>query len=178
MSEHEGNFNFSACFNKIALLEKRKKEIISLTETLIEGISKCNYELYSQLCDRNMTCFEPESNGNLISGLQFHKFYFDNLWGKLSAKCNTTIVNPVVHLLGEDSACIAYIRLLQILDKEESPQTMQWEETRIWTRKNNKWQCVHMHRSKASDIKYNINVLDVSTSDFLLLIQTRSLFFF
>jgi Calcium/calmodulin dependent protein kinase II association domain len=28
--------------------------------------------------DPQMTCFEQESNGNLIEGLAFHKFYFDN----------------------------------------------------------------------------------------------------
>jgi len=32
----------------------------------------------SKLVDPQMTCFEPESNGNLIEGLAFHKFYFDN----------------------------------------------------------------------------------------------------
>ena len=25
-----------------------------------------------------MTAFEPASNGNLVEGLEFHKFYFDN----------------------------------------------------------------------------------------------------
>lgn len=31
-----------------------------------------------KLVDPQMTCFEQESNGNLIEGLAFHKFYFDN----------------------------------------------------------------------------------------------------
>lgn len=30
---------------------------------------------------------------------------------------NTTILNPHVHLLGEDAACIAYVRLTQYVDK-------------------------------------------------------------
>ncbi|RWS29876.1 calcium/calmodulin-dependent protein kinase type II alpha chain-like protein [Leptotrombidium deliense] len=128
--------------------ESRKKEIVCLTETLIEGVSKCNYELYAQLCDANMTCFEPESNGNLINGLQFHKFYFDNLFSSKHST-NTTIVNPSVHILGEDSACIAYVRLVQLIDKNGAPKTIQWEETRVWTKKSNKWKCVHFHRSAA-----------------------------
>lgn len=30
---------------------------------------------------------------------------------------NTTILNPHVHLLGDDAACIAYVRLTQYIDK-------------------------------------------------------------
>lgn len=28
--------------------------------------------------DPQLTCFEPEAYGNLIEGMDFHKFYFDN----------------------------------------------------------------------------------------------------
>lgn len=31
-----------------------------------------------KLCDPNLTSFEPESLGNLITGMDFHKFYFEN----------------------------------------------------------------------------------------------------
>ena len=30
------------------------------------------------MTDPQLTCFEPESFGNLIEGMDFHKFYFDN----------------------------------------------------------------------------------------------------
>jgi len=40
------------------------------------------YDLHAMLCrklaDPQMTCFECEANGNLIEGLAFHKFYFEN----------------------------------------------------------------------------------------------------
>ena len=32
----------------------------------------------SKLVDPHVTAFEPASNGNLVEGLEFHKFYFDN----------------------------------------------------------------------------------------------------
>lgn len=32
----------------------------------------------SKLCDFSMTCFEPETKGNLVQGLEFHKFYLEN----------------------------------------------------------------------------------------------------
>ena len=31
-----------------------------------------------KLADAHMTAFEPESLGNLVAGMDFHKFYFDN----------------------------------------------------------------------------------------------------
>jgi len=34
--------------------------------------------VYRKLADPQMTCFECEANGNLIEGLAFHKFYFEN----------------------------------------------------------------------------------------------------
>jgi hypothetical protein len=36
-----------------------------------------NY-FYSKLCDFSMTCFEEETKGNLVQGLEFHKFYMEN----------------------------------------------------------------------------------------------------
>ena len=32
----------------------------------------------SKYVDASLTCFEPEARGNLIEGMDFHKFYFDN----------------------------------------------------------------------------------------------------
>lgn len=34
--------------------------------------------LYRKICDPHLTAFEPEALGNLVEGMDFHKFYFDN----------------------------------------------------------------------------------------------------
>ena len=31
-----------------------------------------------KICDPHLTAFEPEALGNLVDGMDFHKFYFDN----------------------------------------------------------------------------------------------------
>ena len=59
-------------------------------------------------------------------------------------------MNPVVQLLGDDAASIAYIRLTQTLDRMGICDTNKIAETRIWQRNANdkdKWLNVHVHRS-------------------------------
>ncbi|KAL3227581.1 hypothetical protein MRX96_048712 [Rhipicephalus microplus] len=133
--------------NNGSALDPRKQEIVKLTEQLIESINSGDYETYTKLCDPHLTAFEPEALGNLVEGMEFHKFYFDNGAGKSYKSQNTTIINPTVHLLGDDAACIAYIRLMQYIDRAGIPRTRQTEETRVWHRKDTKWQNIHFHRS-------------------------------
>ncbi|XP_036358798.1 calcium/calmodulin-dependent protein kinase type II delta chain isoform X37 [Octopus sinensis] len=164
--------------------ESRKQEIIKLTEQLIAAITSSDFEGYTRFVDPHVTSFEPEALGNLIVGMDFHKFYFDHakychrdtiskndgileyciprtptiveqgkfpadnpVLSKNSKTLNTTILNPHVHLLGDDAACIAYVRLTQYIDRDGVPITVQSEETRVWQRKDGKWQNVHFHRS-------------------------------
>ncbi|XP_039276797.1 calcium/calmodulin-dependent protein kinase type II delta chain isoform X9 [Nilaparvata lugens] len=130
--------------------EARKQEVIKMTEQLLEAINVGDYEAYTKICDPHLTAFEPEALGNLVEGMDFHKFYFDNVVGKNCKAVNTTILNPTVHLLGDDAACIAYVRLTQYMDKQGAAHSSQCEETRIWHKRDNKWQNVHFHRSSNS----------------------------
>ncbi|NXP37477.1 KCC2A kinase, partial [Leiothrix lutea] len=130
----------------------RKQEIIKVTEQLIEAISNGDFESYTKMCDPGMTAFEPEALGNLVEGLDFHRFYFENLWSRNSKPVHTTILNPHIHLMGDESACIAYIRITQYVDSGGIPRTAQSEETRIWHRRDGKWQIVHFHRSGAPSV--------------------------
>ncbi|XP_040578159.1 calcium/calmodulin-dependent protein kinase type II alpha chain isoform X2 [Lepeophtheirus salmonis] len=138
-SNSQGDPNISA----------RKNEIIRCTELLLEAIGSGDFESFTRLCDSSLTSFDPEALGNLVEGLEYHKFYFDNILGKNEdfRTTNINIINPLVHLLGEDSAAIAYIRLTQCVDKLGKLHTNQCEETRIWYRRETRWLNVHVHRS-------------------------------
>ncbi|XP_060092657.1 calcium/calmodulin-dependent protein kinase type II subunit gamma isoform X9 [Heteronotia binoei] len=127
----------------------RKQEIIKITEQLIEAINNGDFEAYTKICDPGLTSFEPEALGNLVEGMDFHKFYFENLLSKNSKPIHTTILNPHVHVIGDDAACIAYIRLTQYIDGQGRPRTTQSEETRVWHRRDGKWLNVHYHCSGA-----------------------------
>ncbi|XP_035385468.1 calcium/calmodulin-dependent protein kinase (CaM kinase) II beta 1 isoform X4 [Electrophorus electricus] len=130
-------------------VHSRKQEIIKITEQLIEAINNGDFEAYAKICDPGLTSFEPEALGNLVEGMDFHRFYFENLLSKNSKPIHTTILNPHVHLIGEDAACIAYIRLTQYVDGQGRPRSSQSEETRVWHRRDSKWQNVHFHCSGA-----------------------------
>ncbi|XP_036766157.1 calcium/calmodulin-dependent protein kinase type II subunit beta isoform X2 [Manis pentadactyla] len=127
----------------------RKQEVIKITEQLIEAVNNGDFEAYAKICDPGLTSFEPEALGNLVEGMDFHRFYFENLLAKNSKPIHTTILNPHVHVIGEDAACIAYIRLTQYMDGQGRPRTSQSEETRVWHRRDGKWQNVHFHCSGA-----------------------------
>ncbi|XP_043112299.1 calcium/calmodulin-dependent protein kinase type II delta chain isoform X16 [Puntigrus tetrazona] len=129
--------------------QSRKQEIIKITEQLIEAINNGDFEAYTRICDPGLTSFEPEALGNLVEGMDFHKFYFENLLSKNSKPVHTTILNPHVHLIGEDAACIAYIRLTQYMDSQGRPRSSQSEETRVWHRRDAKWLNIHFHCSGA-----------------------------
>ncbi|KAI3382656.1 hypothetical protein SNEBB_005399 [Seison nebaliae] len=146
----------------------KEQEIIKMTEALLASIACGDYDLYQRLCDSKMTAFEPESLGNLIEGLGFHKFYFENTntrsstsstpnaagsnSGMMKPNVNTVILHPIVHMLSENSACIAYIRLIQYLDNNGNFRSHQFEETRVWQKKpgNSRWYCIHFHRSTSN----------------------------
>uniref|UniRef100_A0A8C2I186 calcium/calmodulin-dependent protein kinase n=1 Tax=Cyprinus carpio TaxID=7962 RepID=A0A8C2I186_CYPCA len=130
-------------------MKARKQEIIKITEQLIEANNNGDFEAYAKICDPGLTCFEPEALGNLVEGMDFHRFYFENLLSKNSKPIHTTILNPHVHLIGDEAACIAYIRLTQYVDGQGRPRSSQSEETRVWHRRDSKWQNVHFHCSGA-----------------------------
>ncbi|XP_026097757.1 calcium/calmodulin-dependent protein kinase type II subunit gamma-like isoform X2 [Carassius auratus] len=133
----------------VSAAQSRKQEIIKITEQLIEAVNNGDFEAYTRICDPCLTSFEPEALGNLVEGMDFHKFYFEHLLSKNNKPVHTTILNPHVHLIGEDAACIAYIRLTQYIDSQGRPRSCQSEETRVWHRRDAKWLNVHFHCSGA-----------------------------
>ncbi|KAK0398918.1 hypothetical protein QR680_002811 [Steinernema hermaphroditum] len=138
----------------VAALPAQKQEIVRVTQQLLDAISCKDYESYAKLCDPSMTCFEPETLGNLIEGMDFHRFYFDTSASSAASSASrklqihTTLLNPNVHLMGEEGACIAYVRLTQYVDKNGEARTRQAQETRVWQKRNGRgWLSVHVHRS-------------------------------
>ena len=119
-------------------------ELLTLTMRLLDSILQADWPTYAELCDESLTAFEPESRGQLVEGLPFHKFYFD--LGAPAGPRQATMCSPHVRVLG-DVAVVSYVRLTQKLDAGGVPTTLSVAETRVWQRKAGKWKHVHFHRS-------------------------------
>ena len=121
-----------------------EQELLALNQRLLESILAADWQTYDELCDPMLSAFEPEGRGQLIVGMPFHRFYFD--LGKGTGPYQVTMASPHVRWLGNDTAVISYVRLVQKL-VGGAPTTVATEETRIWQRADGKWRHVHFHRS-------------------------------
>ena len=132
-------------------MSQRHQEIIDVTRRLLDSIAGGDWATYSELCDPSLSCFEPESNGHLVVGMEFHQFYFDNAPESdpttPASVQNTTIASPHVRMLGDDAAVICYVRLVQNMDSKNGASTRECQETRVWQQQDGGWKHVHCHRS-------------------------------
>jgi calcium/calmodulin-dependent protein kinase (CaM kinase) II len=119
-------------------------ELVQLTQRLLDCIANADWDTYRELCDPALTAFEPEAQGQLVEGLEFHHFYFK--LGGAKGHHLTTMCAPRVRLLG-DVAVVAYVRLNQRIGTDRQPVTQAFEETRVWHRQDGRWKHVHFHRS-------------------------------
>jgi len=125
--------------------DPRCGELLELNQRLLDSIAEGDWQTYVELCDPTLSAFEPEARGQLVEGMDFHRFYFD--LGGIDGPHNTTMASAKVRMLGDDAAVVTFHRLLQRLDDDGKPVTLGWEETRVWQRQSGTWRHVHFHRS-------------------------------
>src|SRR2546429_469612 len=104
-------------------------EILAVNQRLLDSIAAGDWSAYSELCDKSLTAFEPEAEGQLVEGLAFHEFYFK--LPKSGSPRHTTMASPHVRVMG-DVAVVAYTRLNQYLNVEGHSETQSVNETRVW----------------------------------------------
>ena len=121
-------------------------ELLELSQKLLHSIDTGDWATYASLCDTSITCFEPEALGHLVTGMPFHKFYFDLPATATKPAKQSSIASPHVRLIGE-TAVVTYVRLVQKLDGSGSPLSTAAMETRIWQKTANGWKHVHFHRT-------------------------------
>jgi ketosteroid isomerase-like protein len=123
-----------------------EESLLEASRKLLKSIDAGDWKAYSALCDDSLTCFEPEAEGHLVTGMPFHKFYFD-LPPSKSPRLSS-ISSPDVRVIG-DVGIVCYVRLVQKLDASGAPITATVSETRIWRKEGEKWKHIHFHRSPA-----------------------------
>ena len=68
----------SKFLNNFPILNLELKKFTNCFDGSNWALTSGDFDTFSRLCDPKITCFEPESLGNLVEGMDFHKFYFDN----------------------------------------------------------------------------------------------------
>lgn len=126
------------------LINETTRELLRLNQLLLDSIGNADWATYQKLCDPLLTAFEPEAKGQLVEGLEFHRYYFD--LGGSRGPHNITLCAPKVKLLG-DVAIVTYVRLTQHRGADGLPRTDSHEETRVWHQREGQWRLVHFHRS-------------------------------
>ncbi len=119
-------------------------ELLELNNKLLQAIDGGDWGAYAELCDASISCFEPEACGQVVTGLPFHKFYFD--LPRSNSPKQSTMANPHVRVMG-DAAVLSYVRVVQKLDASGSPISVAALETRVWQKTSAGWKHVHFHRS-------------------------------
>ncbi|NXT26638.1 KCC2D kinase, partial [Syrrhaptes paradoxus] len=114
----------------------RKQEIIKVTEQLIEAINNGDFEAYTKICDPGLTSFEPEALGNLVEGMDFHRFYFENGKHSFFVSVNLHLFLVFVFLWSNQHFWFGTWYFCFVRGG-----------TRVWHRRDGKWQNVHFHRS-------------------------------
>jgi hypothetical protein len=122
-----------------------KDEVIQANQTLLQAVANGDWTTYSKYCDENTSCIESETNGSVVMGLPFHKFFFD-LPAPKGVKKNVTMTDVKVHILGMSHVVLAYARLNQVFDGT-SESVSKVMETRVWARTSSGWKNIHLHRS-------------------------------
>jgi calcium/calmodulin-dependent protein kinase (CaM kinase) II len=126
------------------------RELLEVNRLLLEAIAAGDWPGYAELCADSLTAFEAESRGQLVAGLDFHRFYFElPPIDRSVAPARTEMIAPHVRLLGADAGVVSYIRLVQTVEADGVPVTSRSEETRVWQRIDGRWQHVHFHRSSS-----------------------------
>ena len=119
-----------------------EKTIFNLLNELLKIIKSGDVEGYKKMVDKNLTCIEPETGGNLVRGLPFHIFLLEKT---IRNDFHFEIVNPVIKIVGD--MCYISYTLSNIIMDDTKPKFSQFQETRIFEKMENEWKMIHFHRS-------------------------------
>lgn len=134
-------------------------EVAAYQQLLLDAVHAGDWSLYEKLTAPGLTAIETESNGEMVKGLDFHKFYFSVAAAKRKAAADvaastgapaphpsvsTMSPGTEVRLLDGRAAVVAGNRLVQREGRTDS-----MAETRVWryAPESKVWRQVHFHRS-------------------------------
>ena len=136
------------------------REVARYHQLLLDAVHAGDWPMYARLSAPDLTAIEAESHGQLVKGLDFHRFFFDAAAarrkfdaakaaadGRTPPAPSTSVVAPAaeVRLLGGRAAVVSGNRTVM---RAAGPEVM--GETRLWEyTPEGIWRQTHFHRSSA-----------------------------
>ena len=123
-----------------------KCDIREIDEKLMElhhAIQQADIETYTSLISEDVTCFEPETKGQLLRGRGLHLFFVEQ--SQPVKRYHIELIDPVLQV--KDSMAFAAYSL-HLTEVEGDRETIKTENvTRIFQKEGDKWVLIHFHRS-------------------------------
>ncbi len=113
-------------------------------ESLLSSIQRADVPSYRRLVSDTLTCFEPETQGNRVDGVEFHIFQTEGQ--EIPGRFHLELVDPVIRVYGD--AAYASYTLLVSRDDAGTVTNTAMNETRVFAREHGDWKMVHFHRSR------------------------------
>eukprot|EP00049_Salpingoeca_infusionum_P018125 m.355872 g.355872 ORF g.355872 m.355872 type:complete len:467 (-) comp17368_c0_seq1:295-1695(-) len=145
-SDRERSDTITSTSSSVASASASTSTVDELNAKLLESVRTKDWKTFSDLCDPNVTGFEPDGHGVLLTGLEFHKMYFEQEGAQLSSK--STIVHSKTRVYG-NAAVTVFTHLLQTATGA-GVETKRFDETRMWVKSSAAkygWKLVHFHKS-------------------------------
>ncbi len=129
-----------------ARLDPVQRELLSLTDRLLQAIHMGDSATYTSLCTPELSCFEDVCPYR-IDGVAFHAHLVKHTARQSSgSSARSDILSPRVQVYG-DAGIVTYTRLVSTEDGGEV-RFATFNETRVFARIDGAWKLVHFHRTK------------------------------
>ena len=124
-------------------MSKKVDEIRDTLERLLTAIQNADLETYKTLVRADLTCFEPETRGHRVNGLDFH-FFVTQSQAELK-RLHLEIIDPVIRVFGNTGYAAYTLHVMREDANGFHIATM--NETRVFVKQGESWKMAHFHRS-------------------------------
>lgn len=120
------------------------REVETCLMDLLHAIQKADIAEYRKRVSKDVSCFEPETRGHLLRGIELHALLVEK--SDPVAEYHIELVDPVIRVNGNMAYAAYSLHLTELEDKEETISTE--NVTRIFEKRGTSWKMAHFHRSQ------------------------------
>lgn len=125
-------------------MSSTNEEIRATLETLLTAIQHGDLNTYKSLVCPDLTCFEPQTQGHRVEGMDFHLFVTESQ--PALKRVHFEIIDPAIRVFGNTGYAAYTLHVMR--EDDDGFQLSVMNETRVFVKRAHIWQMVHFHRSQ------------------------------